>query len=79
MREFIIYVLQQILLLVHPLVGNGLVNKFPRRQIFGKQSVARLRNNRGTSVNILMATNTGNSKRTAVFVCDGWQPTSPGT
>jgi hypothetical protein len=24
---------------------NGLVNKFPRRQILGKQSVARLRNN----------------------------------
>jgi hypothetical protein len=25
--------------------GNGSVNKFPRRQILGKQSVARLRNN----------------------------------
>jgi hypothetical protein len=34
-----------ILLHVHPLLGNGLVNKFPRRQILGKQSVARLRNN----------------------------------
>jgi hypothetical protein len=35
-----------ILLHVHPLLGNGLVNKFPRRQILGKQFVARLRNNR---------------------------------
>jgi hypothetical protein len=34
-----------ILLHVHPLLGNGLVNKFPRKQILGKQSVARLRNN----------------------------------
>jgi hypothetical protein len=32
---------------VHPLLGNELVNEFPRRQILGKQSVARLRNNRG--------------------------------
>jgi hypothetical protein len=32
---------------VHPLLGNRLVNKFPRRQILGKQSVDRLRNNRG--------------------------------
>jgi hypothetical protein len=37
-----------ILLHVHPLLGNGLVNKFPRRQILGKQSVGKLRNNRGT-------------------------------
>jgi hypothetical protein len=35
-----------LLLHVHPLLGNGLVNKFPRRQILGKQSVARSRNNR---------------------------------
>jgi hypothetical protein len=35
-----------ILLHVHPLLGNVLVKKFPRKQIFGKQSVARLRNNR---------------------------------
>jgi hypothetical protein len=34
-----------ILLHVYPLLGNGLVNKFPRRQILGKQSVAGLRNN----------------------------------
>jgi hypothetical protein len=34
----------KILLHVHPLQGNVLVNKFPRRQILGKQSVARLRN-----------------------------------
>jgi hypothetical protein len=34
-----------VLLHVHPLLGRGLVNKFPRRQILGKQSVARLRNN----------------------------------
>jgi hypothetical protein len=35
-----------LLLHVHPLLGNGLVNKFPRRQILGKQSVARSGNNR---------------------------------
>jgi hypothetical protein len=36
-----------ILLHVHPLLGNGLVNKFPRSQILAKQSVARLHNNSG--------------------------------
>jgi hypothetical protein len=35
-----------ILLHVHPLLGNVLVNKFLRSQIRGKQSVARLCNNR---------------------------------
>jgi hypothetical protein len=35
---------------VNALLGNILVNKFPGRQIFGKQSVARLRNNRGSCV-----------------------------
>jgi hypothetical protein len=39
-----------ILLHVHPLLGNELVNEFPRRQIFGKQSFARLHNNRGDCV-----------------------------
>jgi hypothetical protein len=34
-----------ILLHVHPLLGKVLVNKFLWRQILGKQSVARLRNN----------------------------------
>jgi hypothetical protein len=34
-----------ILLHVHSLLGNGLVNKFPRRQILGKESVAKLHNN----------------------------------
>jgi hypothetical protein len=34
-----------ILLHVHTYLCNGLVNKFPRRQILRKQSVARLRNN----------------------------------
>jgi hypothetical protein len=33
------------LLLVHPLLGNVLVNKFLRREILGKQSIARLDNN----------------------------------
>jgi hypothetical protein len=36
-----------ILLHVHTLLGNVLVNKFPRRQILCKQSDVRLRNNRG--------------------------------
>jgi hypothetical protein len=35
-----------ILLHVHQLLGNVLVNKFPRRQILCKQSAARLRNNK---------------------------------
>jgi hypothetical protein len=39
-----------ILLHVHPLVGNGLVNKFPRRQILVKQPFASLRNSRGGCV-----------------------------
>jgi hypothetical protein len=36
----------KILLHVHQLLANVLVNKFPRRQILGTQPVARLRNNR---------------------------------
>jgi hypothetical protein len=35
----------KILLHVHPLLSNGLVNKSPWRQILGKQSLARLCNN----------------------------------
>jgi hypothetical protein len=34
-----------VLLHAHPLLGSVLVNKFPRRPILGKQSVARLLNN----------------------------------
>jgi hypothetical protein len=56
-----------ILLHVHPLLGNGLVNKFPRIQILGKQSVTRLCNNRKISVNILTATNTGNNRINKFF------------
>jgi hypothetical protein len=33
------------MLYVHPLLGNGLIKQFLRRQIIGKQSIARLRNN----------------------------------
>jgi hypothetical protein len=40
-----IYAVIQIMLHVHPLLGNGLVNNFALKQILGKQSVARLRNN----------------------------------
>jgi hypothetical protein len=39
---------------VNALPGNGLVSKFPRRQILGKQSFGRLCNNRGVSLNIHM-------------------------
>jgi hypothetical protein len=39
-----------VLLHVPPLLGNVLVNKFPRRQILGKQSVASSRNNKGSCV-----------------------------
>jgi hypothetical protein len=35
---------------VYPLLGNVLVNKFPRRQILGKESVDRSRNSRGSCV-----------------------------
>jgi hypothetical protein len=46
-----------LLLHVHPLLGNGLVNKFPRRQILGKQSVARSRNNRTSVYSSLLGNN----------------------
>jgi hypothetical protein len=39
-----------LLLHVHPLLGNVLINKFSRIQILGKQSVVRLRSNRGSCV-----------------------------
>jgi hypothetical protein len=55
-----------ILLHVHPLLDDGFVSMFPRRQILGKQSVARLRNNGGMSINILKATNRDNNRRTDV-------------
>jgi hypothetical protein len=35
---------------VHPLLGNVLVNKFPRKEILGNQSVAKLCNNKGSYV-----------------------------
>jgi hypothetical protein len=35
---------------VHPLLGKGLINKLPQRQILGKESVARPRNNLGSCV-----------------------------
>jgi hypothetical protein len=47
------------LLHVHLLLGNGLVNEFLRRQILGKQSVATSRNNRTNVYSLLL----GNSKR----------------
>jgi hypothetical protein len=43
-------ILENVLLHVRPLLGNVLFSKFPRRQILGKQSVARLRNNKWGSV-----------------------------
>jgi hypothetical protein len=46
---------------INALLGNGLVNTFPRRQILGKQSVARLRinsNNRRTAVSMRRLVNT---------------------
>jgi hypothetical protein len=46
-----------ILLHVHPLLGNGLVNKFPRRQIPGKQSIAKSRNNRTDVYSSLLGNN----------------------
>jgi hypothetical protein len=39
-----------ILLHVHPLLDSVFVNKFQRRQILDRQSVTRLRNNRGSCV-----------------------------
>jgi hypothetical protein len=43
-------VMRKILLHAHTLLGKVLVNEFPRRQIFDKQSVAMLRNKRGGCV-----------------------------
>jgi hypothetical protein len=48
---YIVVIELSILLLhVHPLLGNVLVNDFPQRQILDKQSVARLRSSRGGRV-----------------------------
>jgi hypothetical protein len=44
-----------ILLHVHPLLGDVLINEFPRRQLLGKQSVARLRNNKGGCIFYVVA------------------------
>jgi hypothetical protein len=46
-----------VLLHVYPLLGNGLVKKFPRRQILGKQSVARSRNNKTNAYSSLLGNN----------------------
>jgi hypothetical protein len=46
-----------ILIHVQPLLGNGLVSKFPRRQILGKQSVARPRNNRTNAYSSFLRNN----------------------
>jgi hypothetical protein len=48
-----------ILLNVHQLLGNGLVNKFSRRQILGKQSVARSGNNRTNVYSSLLGNSQG--------------------
>jgi hypothetical protein len=52
--------LYRILRHVNSLLGNGLVNNFPRRQILGKQSVARLSNNSNnrTAVSVRRSVNT---------------------
>jgi hypothetical protein len=50
---------KNILLYVHPLLGNWLVNKFPRSEIFGKQSVARFRNNRMNAYGSLLGNSQG--------------------
>jgi hypothetical protein len=46
-----------VLLYVHPLLGNGLANTFPRRQILGEQSVARSSNNRTNVHSSLLGNN----------------------
>jgi hypothetical protein len=48
-----------ILLHVHPMLGNGLVNNFPRRQILGKQSIAWSRKNKTNVYSSLL----GNDQR----------------
>jgi hypothetical protein len=45
------------LLYGHPLLGNGLVNKFPRRQILGKQFVGRSHNDRTNVCSSLLGNN----------------------
>jgi hypothetical protein len=51
--------LEIILLHVHPLLGSGLAKKFPRRQILGKQSVPRSRNNRMNVYSSLLGNSQG--------------------
>jgi hypothetical protein len=45
------------MLLERPLLGNGLLNKFPRTQILGKESVAWSRNNRTNVYSSLLGNN----------------------
>jgi hypothetical protein len=54
-REGLVWKSAMVLRHVNTLACNGLVNKFPRRQILGKQSVAKLRNSRGMTIIILTA------------------------
>jgi hypothetical protein len=42
---------------VHPLLGNRMVNKFPLKQILGKQSIAGSRNNRTNVYSSLLGNN----------------------
>jgi hypothetical protein len=60
---------------IKALPGKELVNKFPRRQILGKESVAKLRNNTGRCENVPTPTNIGNNKITAVSM--QWPVNSP--
>jgi hypothetical protein len=46
-----------VLLHVHPLLGNGLVNKFPRKHIPGKESVVMSRNKRTNVYGSLLGNN----------------------
>jgi hypothetical protein len=54
-----LFITMRVLLYLHPLLGNGLVKKLPRRQIHGKQSVAMSRNNRTNVYSSLL----GNKQR----------------
>jgi hypothetical protein len=66
-----------VLLHVHPLLGNVLVNKFPRRQILVKESVARLRNNREAMFSV--SSESSNSRTTVLrnpFLSNGTVNTS---
>jgi hypothetical protein len=68
-----------IFLHVYPLLGNELVKKFQRRQILGKKSVARLRNNRGGCIFYVVRPTPSSGNGPMNSQCDMWHVFSMGS